>query len=112
MLLDLGALDSADYFADGALRTVIVTEDTDTTGLEALLWSSGFIEYQTEVASYAGASKLESARMLGNFLGTRAPIFRSSYTGIAITCLRLRRPNSGQRWRQLASLFSLPSIAT
>jgi predicted ATPase len=73
MLLDLGALDSADYFADGALRSVIVTEDTETTGLEALLWSSGFIEDQTEVASYAGASKIEAARVLGQFLSTRAP---------------------------------------
>ncbi len=76
LLLDLGALDSADYFADGALRTVVVTEDTDTDGLEALLWSSGFIEDQTELASYAGASKIESARVLGNFLATRAPNLR------------------------------------
>ena len=73
LLLDLGALDSADYFADGALRNIIVTEDTDTVALKALLWSSGFIEEQTEVASYAGASKVESARVLGAFLSTRAP---------------------------------------
>ena len=73
MLLELGALDSSDYFAEGSLRSVIVTEDTDTLPLQTLLWSSGFLEDETEIASYAGSSKMEAAVVLGRFLGERAP---------------------------------------
>jgi len=73
MLLDLGALDSIDYFADGALKCVVATEDADRKPLKALLWSSGFVEDDTEVASYAGCSKKEAAVVLGSFLRDKAP---------------------------------------
>jgi ABC-type thiamine transport system ATPase subunit len=72
MLLDLGALDSVDYFAKAALRCVVVTEDTNTEKIKALLWSNGFRKNQTEIASYSGCSKIESALVLGNFLKDRA----------------------------------------
>jgi len=55
------------------LRSVIITEDTDTLPLQTLLWSSGFLEDETEIASYAGSSKMEAAVVLGRFLGERAP---------------------------------------
>jgi energy-coupling factor transporter ATP-binding protein EcfA2 len=73
LLLDLGALDSVDYFADGSLRVVVATEDADKTPLKALLWSCGFLEGDTEVASYAGCSKVEAATVLGRFLKDKAP---------------------------------------
>jgi hypothetical protein len=72
VLLELGALDSADYFADGQLRCVVATEDTKTDGLRALLWSNGFIEEDTEVATYAGCTKVDAAIVLGRFLMDRA----------------------------------------
>jgi energy-coupling factor transporter ATP-binding protein EcfA2 len=72
VLLDLGALDSVDYFADGELRCVVVTEDTEMEAIKAILWSNDFIEADTEVASYAGCSNAEAAIVLGRFLTDRA----------------------------------------
>jgi hypothetical protein len=73
VLLDLGALDSLDYFADGHTRCVVATEDTEKDALRALLWSNGFVEEDTEVASYAGCSKVDAALVLGRFLKSKAP---------------------------------------
>jgi energy-coupling factor transporter ATP-binding protein EcfA2 len=73
VLLDLGALDSVDYFADGETRCVVATEDSDKDPLRAILWSNGFIENDTEVASYTGCSKVDSALVLGAFLTDKAP---------------------------------------
>lgn len=73
ILLDLGALDSVDYFADGEVRCVVATEDTHKEPLKALLWSNGFNENDTEVASYTGCSKVDSAKVLGGFLREKAP---------------------------------------
>jgi energy-coupling factor transporter ATP-binding protein EcfA2 len=76
VLLDLGALDSVDYFADGELRCLVATEDTETDALKALLWSIGFVEQDTEIASYASCSKLDSAIVLGKFLIDKASHIR------------------------------------
>ena len=73
VLLDLGALDSIDYFADGQLRCVVATEDTDKEALRALLWSNDFIQEDTEISSYAGCSKTMAAVVLGRFLKDKAP---------------------------------------
>lgn len=73
VLLDLGALDSVDYFADGHTRCVVATEDTNQDALKALLWSNEFLENATEVSSYTGSSKIDSALVLGDFLRDRAP---------------------------------------
>jgi energy-coupling factor transporter ATP-binding protein EcfA2 len=76
VLLDLGALDSVDYFADGELKCVVATEDTEKDALKALLWSNDFVEADTEVASYAGCSKADAAIVLGRFLTDKAPHVR------------------------------------
>lgn len=73
MLLDLGALDSVDYFVNGELKCVVATEDSHKDALKALLWSNDFIETDTEVASYTGCSKVDAAIVLGKFLEDRAP---------------------------------------
>lgn len=73
VLMELGALDSVDYFADGQVRCVVATEDSDKDALRSLLWSNGFVEADTEVASYAGCSKIEAALVLGDFLSDKAP---------------------------------------
>lgn len=71
-LLDLGALDSVDYFADGQTKCVVLTEDSDTRALSSLLWANGFVEADTKVASYAGCSKIEAATVLGQFIKKNA----------------------------------------
>jgi predicted ATPase len=76
MLLDLGALDSVDYFADGELRCVIATEDEKTEFIECASWNSGFVEDDTQVISYAGCTKVDSAIVLGRFLREKAPNIR------------------------------------
>lgn len=73
VLLDLGALDSVDYFASGDFRCVVATEDSHKEPLRALLWSNGFVENETEILSYAGCSKVDSALVLGGFLREKAP---------------------------------------
>lgn len=73
VLLELGALDSVDYFADGESRCVIATEDTNKAAIRALLMSNGFISDDLEIASYTGCSKVEAALVLGAFLADKAP---------------------------------------
>jgi len=71
-LLELGALDSIDYFANDELKCVVLTEDTDDRPLRALLWSSGFDEADTKVCSYAGCSSVAAATVLGQFVNQQA----------------------------------------
>jgi energy-coupling factor transporter ATP-binding protein EcfA2 len=73
VLLELGALDSVDYFADGETKCVVATEDTNTEAIRALLFSNGFIEDDTEIATYAGCTKADAAVVLGRFLADKAP---------------------------------------
>jgi predicted ATPase len=73
MLLDIGALDSIDYFATSAGCCVVATEDEDRDAVRQVLWSSGFREDETEVLSYSGASKADAAIVLGRFLRDKAP---------------------------------------
>jgi hypothetical protein len=76
VLLELGALDSLDYFADGETKCVIATEDTDKEALRALLASNGFVENDFEVSSYTGCTKVDAALVLGGFLKDKAPHVR------------------------------------
>jgi predicted ATPase len=76
VLLELGALDSVDYFADGETRCVVATEDTDKDALRAVLGSNGFVENDLEVASYTGCTKVDAAIVLGGFLQDKAPHVR------------------------------------
>ena len=72
VLLDIGALDSADYFVGGQIRCVVATEDQNRDAIRTVLWSSGFKEDETEVVSYSGCSKVEAAIVLGGFLREKA----------------------------------------
>lgn len=76
VLLELGALDSIDYFADGELRWVVATEDDSKEYLEAILEASGFPLGETEIVSYPGCSQVEAAIVLGSFLREKAPHVR------------------------------------
>ena len=76
MLLDLGALDSIDYFTNGNLSCLFATEDSSLESikaLEVLLASNGFNMTQTEIRPYSGCSKVDSAIVLRAFLKEKAP---------------------------------------
>ncbi len=73
LLLDLGALDSVDYLADGQIRCLVATEDTDQRFIETLLEASGFPTDDVEIVSYPGCSQTEAAIVLGCFLREKAP---------------------------------------
>ena len=80
-LLEMGALDSAEFFATGTsrLKCLVATEDSSAeslSGLRALLRCNGFNLEETEIRSYAGCSKIESAIFLCNFLKEKAPALK------------------------------------
>lgn len=78
-LLELGALDSIDYFADGEIRCLLATEDSSTESIEALrvlLECNNFIAADTEIRSYSGCTKIDSAKVLAGFLTEKAPHIR------------------------------------
>lgn len=79
MLLELGALDSVDYFTDRQLKCLFATEDSKAESIQALhalLEANGFPLKEVEVRPYSGCTKLESAKVLRNFLRDKAPNVR------------------------------------
>lgn len=76
VLLDLGALDSVDYLADGETKCIVATEDEHKEYIKALLAANGFSEDETAIVSYPGCSQVEAAIVLGSFLSEKAPHIR------------------------------------
>lgn len=76
MLMELGALDSVDYFAKGHFTCLVATEDSKKESLDALkalLAANGFPLQELDVRPYAGCSKIDAAKVLRNFLLDKAP---------------------------------------
>jgi hypothetical protein len=73
LLLEMGALDSLDYLGHPGLRCVVLTEDSDTSNLKAILEASGFRLDETVFAPYNGCSKIDAVRVLARLLGDKAP---------------------------------------
>lgn len=76
MLMELGALDTVDYFANGQFTCLVATEDSKKESLDALkalLSSNNFPLHQVDVRPYAGCSKIDAAKVLCNFLLDKAP---------------------------------------
>ena len=76
MLLELGAMDSVDYFANGHLACLFATEDSKKESIDALtalLDSNDFPMNEVEVRPYSGCSKLDAAKVLRSFLQDKAP---------------------------------------
>ncbi|WP_082107022.1 AAA family ATPase [Chromobacterium vaccinii] len=73
VLLELGALDRGELLGAGQVDCIVLTEDTDVKYLEALLSSSGFDMTRTQVWSYNGCSKIDSALALNVFITRHAP---------------------------------------
>lgn len=76
MLMELGALDSVDYFMNGKLTCLFATEDSkkeSIIALTSLLEANGFPMTEVDVRPYSGCSKLDSAKVLRSFLRDKAP---------------------------------------
>ncbi|WP_122602633.1 AAA family ATPase [Pseudomonas viridiflava] len=79
MLLELGALDSVDYFTNGQLKCLFATEDSKKESIQALyalLDANGFPLKEVDVRPYSGCSKLDAAKVLRYFLLDKAPNVR------------------------------------
>lgn len=73
VLTDLGALDSGDLLKNGQVDAVLLTEDSDQAYLKVLLEASGFDMERTQVWSYSGCTKIDSAVVLAKFIQENAP---------------------------------------
>ena len=76
MLMELGALDTVDYFAKGHFTCLFATEDSKKESLDALhilLASNGFPMNMVDVRPYSVCTKIDSAKVLRNFLSDKAP---------------------------------------
>jgi ABC-type arginine transport system ATPase subunit/ribosomal protein L19E len=76
MLLELGALDSIDYFAQGHLKCLFATEDSSKESIAAvstILTSNGYPMAAVEIRPYSGCTKLDAAKVLRAFLTEKAP---------------------------------------
>lgn len=76
MLMELGALDSVDYFSSGRFSCLVATEDSkreSLSALNALLQSNAFPLAEFEIRPYSGCSKVDSAKVLRSFLLDKAP---------------------------------------
>lgn len=74
LLMDLGALDSGDLLKNGLIKCVFLTEDeTDKNMLEMVIKASGFDLSETDIWSYNGCTKVETALILAEFIKKHAP---------------------------------------
>lgn len=74
-LMELGALDSVDYFSGGSIRCLFATEDSapdSIKALQSLLSINGFKMHETDIRAYSGCTKIDSAKVLRSFLADRA----------------------------------------
>lgn len=77
ILLDLGALDSGDLLKNGLIKCVFLTEDsTERKMLENVIKASGFNLSETDIWSYNGCTKVDSALILAEFIKKHAPSAR------------------------------------
>lgn len=75
LLMEIGALDSVDYFAGGSIRCLFATEDSAEDSLKALrslLSVNGFKLPETDIRAYSGCTKIDSAKVLRGFLADKA----------------------------------------
>lgn len=71
-LMDLGALDIADYLNGGTTRHLILTEDENFSYIESIATASGITESIREIRSYSGVTKIRSAMELAKFIGEKS----------------------------------------
>lgn len=75
LLMEIGALDSVDYFVGGPIRCLFATEDSAADSIKALhslLSVNGFKLPETDIRAYSGCTKIDSAKVLRGFLAEKA----------------------------------------
>ncbi len=75
LLMEIGALDSVDYFIGGTIKCLFATEDSDVDSIKALhslLGVNGFKLPETDIRAYSGCTKIDSAKVLRGFLADKA----------------------------------------
>jgi hypothetical protein len=75
LLMEIGALDSVDYFAGGSIKCFFATEDSAAESIKALhslLSVNGFKLPETDIRAYSGCTKIDSAKVLRGFLADKA----------------------------------------
>jgi len=73
ILLDIGALDKGDMLRSGNIPCILLTEDTDTSYINKLALSSGFIEGEFQIWSYKCCSNVQVIQALNSFITEHAP---------------------------------------
>lgn len=73
VLTELGALDRGDLLKSGEVDVVVLTEDSKQDYLYAILEASGLDINRTQVWSYSGCTKLDTATVLARFIQENAP---------------------------------------
>lgn len=73
ILLDIGALDKGDMLRNGATPCVLLTEDTDTSYINKLALSSGFIDGEYQTWSYKCCTNINVIQALNSFITDHAP---------------------------------------
>lgn len=73
MLMTLGALDGAERFYSTECAGVVLTEDTETEYLKALLEANGATPGQVLVHSYRTSSQINAATLLASFINEVKP---------------------------------------
>lgn len=73
VLLEIGALDKGDFLNNGNIKCIVLTEDSITKPLKAILKANEFNLKETDVWAYDGCSKLNTAVVLAAFIKKHAP---------------------------------------
>ncbi|MDU2239740.1 MAG: ATP-binding protein [Paenibacillus sp.] len=74
VLTDIGALDRGERLLRDNIKYVFLTEDSDTSGVRALLVSSGYDLNEVDIWSYEGCAKVDIALVLNAFIRKHAPL--------------------------------------
>ena len=111
LLVDLGALDSAEGLLARGIKYVFLTEDEKKNYLKALILSYGVPETHFQIWSYKGSSKLDAAEALGGFIRevsntTKVIVHRDSDYLLEEDVTRLRQ----QYARAALTLFVTPGV--
>ncbi len=73
VLLEIGALDKGDILNNGNTKCVVLSEDTHTAPLKTVLNANGFLLNETDIWTYEGCSKIDTAIVLAAFIKKNAP---------------------------------------
>jgi AAA15 family ATPase/GTPase len=73
ILLDIGALDKGDMLRNGATPCILLTEDTDTSYINKLALSSGFVDGEYQIWSYKCCTNINVIQALNSFITVHAP---------------------------------------